>query len=305
MISGTARDATLALPASPQLPGASRCPVFPRDNPWNLRVDNLPDDHSSSELIGSIGPETRLERGFGAGLSRSHRAPIGIPYLVVPGTQKKVPVRFKYARDSDKGPYPIPPNVPVENGRSSRGDRHAIIVDRDHCILYELFALYATSSGWRAGSGALWDLRSNRLRPDGLSSADAAGLPILPGLVRYDEVARGAINHALRFTVAKTRAAHVYPARHDASPSTDPALPAMGTRLRLRSSFDVSPFPPQARVILVALKRYGMLLADNAPRFAISGVPSKRWNNSDLASLAQVKASDFEVLDTSSLPRPS
>jgi hypothetical protein len=289
---------------SPRLPGAPRCPLFPANNPWHMRVDKLPVAANSEAMIRSIGADASVEPHFGSGLSQKDRAPIGFPYAVVSAKQKKVRVSFQYPRGSDKGPYPIPPNVPIQGGRNSTGDRHAIIVDRDRCTLYELWALYPTQRGWRAGSGALWHLRSNRLRPNGLTSADAAGLPILPALVRYDEVAHGVIRHALRFTAPRTRAAHVYPARHDASDSTDPNLPPMGLRLRLRGDLDVSRYPPQARIILTALKRYGMLLADNGLPWYLSGVPNKRWNNRDLATLSSVKGSDFEVVNTSSLPTP-
>ncbi len=278
--------------------------MFPPDNWWNTPVDRLPVAANSQTLIASIGLDEHVHAAFGSGVSARFRAPVGIPYVVVGRRQKTVRPRFRYASDSDKGPYPIPRNVPIQDGRKSTGDRHAIIVDRDRCMLYELWALYPARSGWRAGSGAIWNLRSNRLRPDGWTSADAAGLPILPGLVRYDEVARGEISHALRFTAERTRKAHVYPARHHASDSTDPRLPPMGLRVRLRGSFDVSSFPPQARVILVALKRYGMLLADNGVPWDLGGVPSNRWNNKDLATLRRVNGSDFEVVDTSELSRP-
>jgi hypothetical protein len=286
--------------ASPRLPQAPRCPLFPASNPWHTRVDRLPVAANSAAMIAAIGPGDSLVPSFGSG--RRDHAPIGMPYNVVGAQQKKVRVTFQYR--SDKGPYPIPRNVRIQDGRSSTGDRHAIIVDRDRCKLYELWALYPAGRGWRAGSGAIWNLRSNHLRPDDLTSADAAGLPILPALVRYREVAQGVIRHALRFTAPRTRAAHVYPARHDASDSNDPSLPPMGLRLRLRASFDVSGFPPQARVILVALKRYGMLLADNGLPWYVSGVPDPRWNNRDLDTLSRVKGSDFEVVNTSSLPKP-
>jgi hypothetical protein len=213
-----------------------------------------------------------------------------------------VRVKFDYADESDHGPYPIPANVRIEGGRASTGDRHAIVVDRSSCRLYELYALYP---GWRAGSGAIWSLRSNRLRPAGWTSADAAGLPILPGLARYDEVARGAIRHALRFTVQRTRRAYVYPARHFASGLTDPALPPMGLRVRLKASFDVSRFPRHARVVLAALKRYGMIVADNGSSWYVSGAPDPRWSNDQLHTLGRVKGSDFEVVDTRSLRNPA
>jgi hypothetical protein len=191
----------------------------------------------------------RLALAAGSGLWNG--GPIGIPVTVVRGTQRKVRVRFEYASESDRGPYPIPGNVRIEDGRHSDGDRHTIVVDRDRCRLYELFALHRTAGGgWRAGSGAIWNLRSNRLRPAKWTSADAAGLPIFPGLARYDEVVRGRIDHALRFTVRRTRRAYVHPARHFASDATDPALPPMGLRVRLKASFDTRPFPRQARVVL-------------------------------------------------------
>jgi hypothetical protein len=212
-------------------------------------------------------------------------------------------VEFEYAHESDPGPYLLPAPVKLEGGPEATGDRHAIVVDRDTCRLYELFALYPQGGNpaWRAGSGAIWGLRSNRLRPRGWTSADAAGLPILPGLARYGEVPRGVIDHALRFTVRRSRRAYVYPARHYASNSTDPSLPPMGLRLRLRASYPIAGFPPQARVILGALKRYGMIVADNGSSWYVSGAPSPGWNNDQLHTLHRVKGSDFVVVDTSSL----
>jgi hypothetical protein len=294
-----------AVPAgSSPVRGAPHCTVFPANNPWNQRVDQAPVRANSAAIIRSIGVDTGLHPDFGSGLYQGR--PIGIPYTTVSKRQKRVRVTFQYADESDRGPYPIPPNAPIEGGRNSDGDRHVIVVDRDRCRLYELFAAYPVAGGhsWRAGSGAIWDLRSNRLRPAGWTSADAAGLPILPGLARYEEVRRGVIDHALRFTVQRTRRAFVYPARHFASDLTDPNLPAMGQRLRLRASFDVSRFPPQTRVVLRALQRYGMIVADNGSNWFISGAPSSGWNNDDLHSLGGVKGSDFEVVDETALPRP-
>ena len=252
----------------------------------------------------SIGTDEGLHPDFGSG--RYEGRPIGIPYTTVSRRQKRVRVSFEYRGESDRGPYPIPRNAPIEGGRSADGDRHVIVVDRDRCRLYELFAAYPRRGGrsWRAGSGAIWSLRSNRLRPEGWTSADAAGLPILPGLARYEEVRRGRIDHALRFTVARTRRAYVFPARHFASSLTEPDLPAMGQRLRLRASFDISRYPPQARVVLRALKEYGMLVADNGSDWFISGAPARGWDNDDLRSLGGVKGGDFEVVDESALPRP-
>lgn len=294
----------VATTASPlqalRLPKAPDCPVFPRSNPWNQRVDELPVAEDSDTIIASIGADEGLHPDFGSG--RWEGARIGIPITVVGRRQDKSRVRFDYADESDAGPYPIPSDVAIEGGRSSDGDRHAIILDKHSCTLYELFALYRTSSGgWRAGSGAIWDLRSNRLRPEGWTSADAAGLPILPGLARYDEVRRGRINHALRFTVRETRRAYVYPARHFASTSDDPSLPPMGLRLRLKADVDISGFPRQARIVLRALKRYGMMVADNGSDWFISGAPHRRWNNDALRTLGEVPGSSFEVVDTSAL----
>jgi hypothetical protein len=283
-----------------RLPSAARCPVFPASNPWNQRVDRLPVARDSAAIIRSIGLEDHVHADFGSGLWNG--GPIGIPVTAVRGSQRKVGVQFEYADESDRGPYPIPRNVKIEGGRNADGDRHAIIVDRDRCRLYELFALYPTTSGgWRAGSGAIWNLRSNRLRPAGWTSADAAGLPIFPGLARYDEVARGRIDHALRFTVSRTRRAYVYPARHFASDATDPALPPMGLRVRLKSSFETRSFPRQARIVLEALKRYGMLVSDNGSDWFITGAPDPRWSNEQLHTLHRVTGSAFEVVDTTSL----
>jgi hypothetical protein len=277
-----------------RMPGEPRCPVFPKSNPWNQRVDSLPVAADSTQIVDSIGAGTGLHADFGSGLWDG--APIGIPITVVGRRQSKSLVSFDYADESDRGPYPIPRNVKIEGGRSSTGDRHALIVDRSSCRLYELYALYPKGRGWRAGSGAIWSLRSNKLRPAGWTSADAAGLPILPGLARYDEVKRGVIDHALRFTVQRTRRAYVFPARHYASDSNDPSLPPMGLRLRLKASFDVSGFPRQARIVLVALKRYGMLVADNGSSWYITGAPDPRWSNDQLHTLGRVKGSDFEVV---------
>ena len=281
------------------LPGAKRCPVFPHDNWWNKRVDTLPTAADSATIVTSIGREKTMHADFGSGLWDG--GPIGIPITFVAHTQKKSPVSFEYADESDRGPYPIPPGVKIEGGRSADGDRHALIVDRDRCRLYELFALRHEGDRWTAGSGAIWDLRSNRLRPAGWTSADAAGLPILPGLARYDEVARGRIDHALRFTVSRSRRAYVWPARHFASSLTDPSLPPMGLRLRLKRSYDISRFPRQSRIVLQALKEYGMVVADNGSDWYVSGAPDPRWDNDDLHSLHTVPGSAFEVVDSASL----
>lgn len=280
-------------------PEAPNCAIFPASNPWNRRVDRLPVLPNSAALIRSIGLDRTLLADFGSG--EWDGGPIGIPITFVSASQPPVPVRFQYDDESDPGPYPIPPDVEIEGGPDSDGDRHAIVVDRDRCVLHELFALYPDGDGWRAGAGAIWSLRSNRLRPKGWTSADAAGLPILPGLARYDEVARGRIDHALRFTAPRTRRAYVYPARHFASDSNDPALPPMGTRVRLRAEFDTSGFPPQARVVLEALKLYGMLLADNGSPWFVTGEPHPTWDNDQLHTLARVEGSDFEAVNARSL----
>ena len=278
------------------LPEAPDCPVFPGSNVWNKRVDKLPKHKRSKEIVKAIGADLPMHADFGSGLWDG--GPIGIAVTVVDSSQATSFVDFLYGDESDPGPYPIPPDVAIEGGPDADGDRHAIIVDRDSCTLYELFDLWPA---WDAGSGAIWDLGSNALRPRGWTSADAAGLPILPGLARYDEVAAGVIDHALRFTVRRSRRAYVYPARHFASSSTSRNLPPMGLRLRLRSNFPVAGFPPQARVILRALKRYGMIVADNGSDWCISGAPHPKWNNTALHTLHEVPGSAFEVVDTSSL----
>jgi len=284
--------------AASRLPGAAGCPVFPATNPWNQRVDSLPVAASSRTLVRSIGTTGHLHPDFGSGLWDG--SPIGIPITVVGKTTPRSTVSFDYADESDPGPYPIPANVKVEGG----GDAHAILLDADACKLYELFALGRDSGGrWHAGSGAIWSLTSNQLRPAGWTSADAAGLPILPGLARYDEVATGRIDHALRFTVSRTRRAYVWPARHFASSLTSTSLPPMGLRLRLKPGYDISGFPPQARVVLLALKQYGMMVADNGSSWFISGAPDSRWSNDDLHTLGRVPGSAFEAVDTSTLPR--
>jgi hypothetical protein len=287
-----------------RLAKAPRCPIFPATSHWNRRVDHLPVARSSDAIVRSIGLDRYLHADFGSG--RYEGAPIGIPYTTVSRRQKRARVSFEYGDESDRGPYPIPRDAPIEGGRRSEGDRHVIVVDRDRCRLYELYSAYPLDGGsrWRAGSGAIWNLRSNALRPNGWTSADAAGLAILPGLARYEELRRGGIDHALRFTAQRTRRAYVYPARHFASSLTDPDLPAMGQRLRLKKGFDASRFPRQARAVLEALRRYGMILADNGSPWYVSGAPSSGWDNDDVRELHRVKGSDFEVVDTAALPRP-
>ena len=286
---------SLAGAAASQAPKLAGCPVFPANNPWNRRVDRLPVAANSAAIIDSIGADTGLHPDFGSGLWDG--APIGIPITVVGAGVPKSRVSFDYADDSDPGPYPIPASVKIEGGN----DRHALLLDSSTCKLYELYALQRSGSGWHAGSGAIWSLRSNKVRPAGWTSADAAGLPILPGLARFDEVARGRIGHALRFTVEHTRRAYVYPARHYASDATDPSLPPMGLRVRLRADYPIAGFPRQARIVLQALKTYGMIVADNGSDWYISGAPDPRWSNDALHTLGRVPGSAFEVVDTSSL----
>jgi hypothetical protein len=295
----------VAIPASSRpVKGAPKCRILPADNHWNLRVDKLPVLANSDAMVRGIGADDTLHPDFGSGTYEGR--PIGIPFTTVSKKQKRVKVSFEYADESDRGPYPIPKNAPIEGGSSSDGDRHVIVVDRDRCLLYELYSAYPQNGGatWRAGSGAIFNLKSNKVRPAGWTSADAAGLPILPGLARYEEVRDGKIDHALRFTVSRSRRAYIYPARHFASSNTDPDLPAMGQRLRLKAGFDTSGYPRQARVVLNALKRYGMIMADNGSDWYVSGAPSKGWDNDELNALKRVEGSNFEVVDTSRLPRP-
>jgi hypothetical protein len=284
------------------LPAARHCPVFPADNAWNERVDKLPVAADSAQLVASIGLDSPVHADFGSGTWDG--GPIGIPFDVVSGKTPRSRVSFEYADESNRVRYPIPRHVHIEGGTHATGDRHAILVDKSSCKLYELYDLRRTSHGWTAGSGAVWSLRSNRLRPAGWTSADAAGLPIFPGLARWDEAARGTIDHALRFTAPETRRAYVYPARHYASSSNDPSLPPMGLRVRLKASVSVGSFPPQARVVLRALQRYGMILADNGSPWYVSGAPNRHWSSDQLHTLGRLTGADFEVVDTSSLPQP-
>jgi len=280
-------------------PGASlhgRLP-FPADNPWNQDISMMPVDPNSANLIAGIGLNTGLHPDFG---TVYNGAPNGIPYIVVSGAQASVPINFTaYGGESDPGPYPVPTNAPIEGGPNSTGDRHVLVIDRDNWKLYELYRAFPINNGlsWNADCGAIFDLNSNALRPAGWTSADAAGLPIFPGLVRYDEVfEQGLIAHALRFTVQNTRRAYVYPARHFASSNTNTNLPPMGMRVRLKASFNISGYSPRIQVILIAMKKYGMILADNGSNWYISGAPDPRWNDSELATLSSIKGTNFEVV---------
>lgn len=289
--------ASPALAAGPQIDG---CPIFPEDNIWNTPVDHLPVDPNSAAYIQSIGPDKTMHPEFGSGLWDG--GPIGIPFVVVGNDQPAVDVTFDYDDESDHVGYPVPFNAPIEGGTHSDGDRHVLVLNRETCMLYELYDAHPQSpTSWHAGSGAVFDLTSHALRPDGWTSADAAGLPILPGLVRYDEVAAGEINHAIRVTAPQTRRAYVWPARHFASSQTDPNLPPMGQRFRLKASVDISGFSPEVQVILRALKRYGMILADNGSSWFVTGAPDERWNNDVMHELHQLRGSDFEAVDVTSL----
>ncbi len=276
------------------------CAIFPGNNIWNTPVDNLPRADGSDQLVATIGAAVSVHADFGSGTWNG--GPIGIPFITVPGTQAKVDIEFLWADESDPGPYPIPPDAPIEGGADADGDRHVLVLDRDHCRLYELYRAFPMADGsWQADSGAVYDLSANTLRPDGWTSADAAGLPVLPGLVRYDEVASGEITHALRFTAPQTRRACVWPARHYASSLTGSQYPPMGQRFRLRADYDVSGFSSPVQVILRAMKKYGIILADNGSPWYISGAPDERWDNDMLHELDAVTGSDFEAVDCAAL----
>jgi hypothetical protein len=272
--------------------------LLPADNPWNTRVDTLPLDPNSADYIAHMAPSAGLHPDFGTVWGG---APIDIPYVVVRGDQPKVPIDFSYADESDQGPYPIPPDAPVEGagGWLDDGDRHVLVLDPDHRRLYEIYDAHKDGDHWHAGSGAVFDLTGNALRPDAWTSAEAAGLPILPGLVRYDEAAgEGVIDHALRFTVRTTQRAYVYPATHFAGEETDPDPPPMGLRVRLKAAYDISGFPAELRAVLQALKAYGMMVADNGADWYVSGSPDPRWGDAALSAIREVKGSDFEVVDS-------
>ena len=282
------------------VPGASACPMTPADSFWHADVSALPVHAQSSTWVSSVGTSAGLKADFGSGTWNG--GPIGIPYTTVASTQAKVPVSFDYADESDPGPYPIPVNAPIEGGSASSGDRHVLVVDRDACRLWEVYSAYPQNGGtsWTAGSGATWDLNSNAMRPLGWTSADAAGLPILPGLVRYDEVAAGEIDHVIRFTAPRTAGAYVWPASHKAQ-TGGASDPPMGAFFRLKASFDISGFSAQNQVILRALKKHGMVLADNGSSWFMSGAPDPGWNDDDLNRLRSVPGSAFEAVDVSTL----
>ncbi|MEO6014570.1 MAG: hypothetical protein ABIQ30_13420 [Devosia sp.] len=286
-------------------PMAGSCAVFPADNIWNTPVDSLPVDPKSADYVSSIGGSETLKADFGSG--EYEGSTIGIPYVTVPANQPDVPIVFAgfgnepepYTDESDAGPFPIPADAPVEGGLKSEGDRHVIVVQEGTCILFELYKAVPNADGsWNAVGSARFDLKSNDLRTEGWTSTDAAGLPIFPGLVRYDEIKTGEITHALRFTAPRTRQEFVWPARHYASSDDDPALPPMGQRFRLKASVDITRFSRTNQVILRALQVYGMILADNGSAWFISGAPDKRWSNDQLQSeLPRLTGDDFEAVD--------
>jgi hypothetical protein len=262
----------------------------------------MPVHASSAAWVASLGAAGRLHPDFGSGLIDG--APFGIPVTTVPPTQRKVTVGFDYDDESDPGPYPVPADARIEGGSKADGDRHVLVLDATACTVWELYDAHPQSGGsWHAGSGAVFDLRSNRLRPAGWTSADAAGLSVFAGLVRYEEVAAGRIDHVVRITAARTRKQYLWPARHAASSSTDPALPPMGAWFRLKAGVDLSRFPPQARVIAAALQQHGAILADNGSSWFLSGSEDPRWDNEDLDVLKSLRGSDFEAVDASGLMR--
>ncbi|HET6582272.1 MAG TPA: hypothetical protein VFG69_02470 [Nannocystaceae bacterium] len=278
----------------------SDCTIFPADNPWNTDISAFPVHANSDAFIAAIGLDTGMHADFG---TEWEGAPIGIPWVVVPADQPRVPVTFEYD-DSDPGPYPIPPDAPIEGGPDADGDRHIIALDLDDCRLYELFAAYTDDGGasWSAGSGAIFDLRSNDLRPEGWTSADAAGLPIFPGLVRYEEVVeQGAIEHALRFTVSSSQRGYIHPATHFASDDTNPDLPPMGLRVRMKADYDCSGLASEIQVICTALKRYGMFVADNGSDWYLSGAPHPMWNDDNLHDIDGITGAAFEVVETGTI----
>jgi hypothetical protein len=293
---------TAAVGAGRTLPGTG-CPVFPPDSYWHADVSDLPVHPRSSAWLANMSTDRDLHPDFGPSYG-AQPVPYGIPITVVGGGHRKVRVRFDYADESDRVRYPLGRDTRIEGGRGADGDRHALVVDRRSCRLYETFATRRTSGGgWRAGSGATWRLTSNKLRPDGWTSADAAGLPIMPGLLRLDEVRRGRVDHAIRFTTNVTDRSHVWPARHDAGSVSDPDHPPMGAWFRLEASFPISSYRSDTRVVLAAMKRHGLLLADNGSPWYFQGAQSARWPAGLLDELKSVPASAFEAVDTSALMR--
>lgn len=281
--------------ASASAPHQGSCPIFPASNALNTDISRAPVDPNSAKYIESIGAGVHLHADFGTSVS------YGMPYAVVGPRQPKVPIHFtEYGGESDPGPYPVPPRAPVE-GAGEEGDRHVLVLQEGTCKLYELYNAQRHGSGWDAGSGVVFNLRSNTLRPEGWTSADAAGLPIFPLLVRYPEVRAGRIDHALRVTVERTQRGYIHPATHLASSDSDPNLPPMGLRLRLKASFSLAGYHGEALVVLRALKRYGLIVADNGSPWYISGAPDPRWSDEDLNQLKRVPGSAFEAVETGTI----
>ena len=296
-------DDPIEAQAPPMLGG---CPLFPADNIWNTPIDTLPVDPNSNTYVATIGSGTHPHADFGSGVwPPGSNSPIGIPFDIVPASQSLVAINpILYDDESDPGPYPIPADAQIEGGLNSTGDRHVLVLRQGECILYELYRAFRNGDGvtWRADSAAKFDLNSNALRPDTWTSADAAGLPITAGLVRYEEVAGGAIHHALRFTAEETQRAYVWPARHYASDITDPDVPPMGQRFRLKADFDLSGYPAEVQVIFQAMKTYGIILADNGSDWFVSGEPNPNWDNEMLVeAFRTLQGSDFEAVDVSGL----
>ncbi len=291
----------MVLGASPTATAASfDCPpiapglIFPTDNPWHFDISAFPLHPNSAALVASVGAGTSLHPDFG---TEYEGQPMGIPYVTVGSTQAKLPVTYTdYGDESDPGPFPIPLTAPIEGGPQSDGDRHVLVVDTVARMLYELYVAVPGAQGWSAASGAKYDLRRNDLRPEGWTSADAAGLPILPGLVRWDEVQRGEIDHAIRLTVQVSRRSYLYPARHQAGSTTSANAPAMGQRYRLKVSFDISSYPASMQVVLRALKKYGFIVADNGGNWFFSGSPHSQWKDEEINTLKKLKGSDFEAV---------
>jgi hypothetical protein len=296
---GASMTSATAIPAAAGVARAPGCPVFPADNVWNADVSALPVNARSADWLSAMGgASAHLHPDYGPS---GAAMPYGIPYVVVPGSQAKTAVQFQYAGESDAGPYPFDGSTPIEGGQGAGGDRHALMLDRDRCVLYELYDANWNGGRPTAGSGAVFDLRSDALRPATWTSADAAGLPIFPGLVRLDEVNAGAIDHAIRVTAQRTDRSFVWPARHQAGAAADPTLPPMGARFRMKAGVDISRFRPATRVILTAFKRFGMIVADNGSNWYFQGAAEDGWDNNVLDELKSIPAGDFEAVDESGL----
>jgi hypothetical protein len=270
------------------------CPILPPEDPLNQEIAGAPVTPNSAAYVASIGLSAHLHPDFGTNPT------YGIPYTVVGPQQAKVPIKFTaYGAESNPGPYPIPPHAPVEGGgKNGHGDKHVLVLQEGSCMLYELYGAHHRGRGWSAASGAVFNLRSDALRPEGWTSADAAGLPIFPLLARYPDVASGQIDHALRVTVPETQAGYIHPATHFASDSSDPSLPPMGLRLRLKASYSLAGFDGESLVILEALKRYGLIVADNGSPWFITGAPNAHWNDENLEQIKQVPGSEFEAVES-------